>query len=279
MRIGELARRTGVSPELLRAWEQRYGLLQPLRSPGGFRLYAALDEVRVRRMTELIEGGLSAAEAAHEALLVDGQRAALPAVDVDALAVQLRQALDAFDAERAHVVLDQLLAGVPVEAAITEVVLPYLRDLGRRWVSGDATVAQEHFASALLRGRLLALARDWDGGDGPRILLACLPDELHDLGLLVFGLLVARRGWRVTFLGADTPLDTVADAAARLDPAQIVLLGLDGPPFRRHASGVRALAKQWPVAVAGGADPAKISATGARPLTGDPVEVARSLVP
>ena len=64
MRIGELSRRTGVSPELLRAWEQRYDLLRPSRSPGGFRLYSADDEARVRRTTALIADGLSAAEAA-----------------------------------------------------------------------------------------------------------------------------------------------------------------------------------------------------------------------
>jgi DNA-binding transcriptional MerR regulator len=279
LRIGELGRRTGVSPELLRAWEQRYGLLQPTRSPGGFRLYSALDEARVRRMTGLLEGGLSAAEAAREALLVERQGTALRSADVAALAVQLRQALDAFDAAQAHAALDRLLNGVPVESALADVLLPYLRELGGRWASGEATVAQEHFAATLLRGRLLALSRGWDLGDGPRVLLACLPGELHDLGLLAFGLLVAHRGRRVTFLGADTPLDTVADAAARLGPAQIVLVGVAGELLGKHASGVRALAQRWPVAVAGGADPAKVRATGARPLMGDPVEAARSLAP
>lgn len=279
LRIGELGRRTGVSPELLRAWEQRYGLLQPTRSPGGFRLYSALDEARVRRMTELLEGGLSAAEAAREALLAEQQRTALQPADIEALAVRLREALEAFDAAQAHVELDRLLTGLSVEAALADVLLPYLRDLGRRWASGEVTVAQEHFAATLVRGRLLALARGWDQGDGPVILLACLPGEQHDLGLLAFGLLVARRGWRVTFLGADTPLDSVADAAARLDPAQIVLLRVAGQQFGKHAPGVRALAQRWPVAVAGGVEPGKVNATGARPLMGDPVEAARSLDP
>ena len=109
------------------------------------------------------------------------------------------------------------------------------------------------------------------------VLLACLPGELHELGLLAFGLLVAQRGWRVTFLGADSPLDTVADTAARLEPAQIVLLGVPGQLFRKHAPGVKALARRWPVAVAGGADPAKVRATGSRPLTSDLVEAAGSL--
>ena len=65
VRIGELAKRTGVSPELLRAWEHRYGLLQPTRTPGGFRLYSAGDEARVQRMQSLVSGGLAAAQAAR----------------------------------------------------------------------------------------------------------------------------------------------------------------------------------------------------------------------
>ena len=68
IRIGELAQRAGVSPELLRAWEHRYGLVQPARSPGGFRLYSVSDEARIRRMTRLIADGLSAADAARQAL-------------------------------------------------------------------------------------------------------------------------------------------------------------------------------------------------------------------
>src|SRR4029453_9612731 len=71
LRIGERARRTGVSPELLRAWEQRYGLLQPTRTPGGFRLYSTADEARVQHMQRLVAGGLAAAQAAHLVLSGD----------------------------------------------------------------------------------------------------------------------------------------------------------------------------------------------------------------
>ena len=65
LRIGELTKRTGVSPELLRAWEQQYGLLQPTRTPGGFRLYSAADEARVQHLQSLVSGGLAAAQAAR----------------------------------------------------------------------------------------------------------------------------------------------------------------------------------------------------------------------
>ena len=128
VRIGELARRTGVSPELLRAWEQRYGLLRPARSQGGFRLYTDKDEQRVRAMRAFIGEGLSAAEAASRALTDEPGRPAASGPALAEIGLELRGALDAFDSERAHAALDRVLATVSIETALAEVVLPYLRD-------------------------------------------------------------------------------------------------------------------------------------------------------
>jgi MerR family transcriptional regulator, light-induced transcriptional regulator len=266
MRIGELARRTGVSPELLRAWEQRYGLLHPDRSPGGFRLYSAEDEERVRRTTALIGEGFSAAEAAR----VAGSR---PTADdgesppgSEGLAEELLRALDAFDSTAAHAVMDRLFSMFSARFVITDVVIPYLRDLGERWADGRATVAQEHFASNFLRGRLLALAGDWGAGGRPSAVLACLPGEAHDLGLVIFGILLARRGWRVTFLGADTPFDTLEASAASLCPTVVVLTTVDGGLFHRNADAIRRLAASTRVAVAAPVDERTVVDLGALAL-------------
>jgi DNA-binding transcriptional MerR regulator len=284
MRIGELAKRTGVSVELLRAWERRYGLLRPARSESGYRLYSSDDEARVRRTTARIAAGQSAAEAARDAAGEPVERADAPPADsgppsfVDERVRAMRTALDAFDAPAAHAAIDGLLAAMSVEAFVDAVVIPYLHELGDRWERGDASVAQEHFASNLLRGRLLALARDSDRRGAPAALLACLPGELHDLGLVIFGLLIARRGWQVTFLGADTPLDTVRLAAETLRPALVVLASRDADRFPAWADDIRAVAAIAPVALAGGAEPADATATGARLLPSDIVEAARALV-
>jgi DNA-binding transcriptional MerR regulator len=274
IRIGELARRTGVSPELLRAWEQRYGLLQPTRSPGGFRLYSEADEARIRRMTRLIADGLSAAQAARQSLTADRAQLAIERPLLDQLADQLRTALDTFDGAGAHASLDRLLASVSLEVTLAEVLLPYLRDLGDRWEAGRATVAQEHFASNLIRGRLLAIARDWDAGDGPAMLLACLPGEAHDLGLIMFGILAARRGWRITFLGADTPLDTVHDSVRKLQPSLTVLVATTPSLLAAHADDLHRLSALTRTAIAGITDPQAASRVGATALPGDIVQAA-----
>ncbi|HSO98511.1 MAG TPA: MerR family transcriptional regulator [Solirubrobacteraceae bacterium] len=169
VRIGELSRRVGVTPGVLRAWERRYGILSPTPTDGGFRLYGQDDERRVRRMLQHLEQGPSAAEAARLARADpparldggaetdDGSGAPTAA----ALGEQLRHALDGFNDVGAHSVLDRLLGSYPLESVLRDAVLPYLHELGDRWAHAEASIAQEHFASALLRARLLALARGW----------------------------------------------------------------------------------------------------------------------
>ena len=278
LRIGELARRTGTSPELLRAWEQRYGLLEPSRSSGGFRLYSEEDEARVLTVKRLIADGLSAAEAARAAL--GGE--AIPDAEVgsiaESLASDLRAALDRFDEVGANEILDRLLAALSVETVLRSVLLPYLRVLGERWASGEASVAQEHFASALIRGRLLGLARGWGAGSGPAVVLACPPGEEHDLGLIMFGIVVSRRGWRVTYLGQDTPFATIEEAVEAVDPQLVVLAISEASALLANQDAVRRLADRVPVAVGGaGVTEEAGTALGVRILAGDPVEVARSL--
>jgi DNA-binding transcriptional MerR regulator len=281
LRIGELSRRLGVSDHVLRAWESRYGLLRPARSPGGFRLYSEADESRIRRMQAHLAEGLSAAEAARAALRGAGpasgrpQDPALPAPAISDPGAALRRALDAFDEPAAQAALDRLLADLSIPAVLRDVVLPYLADLGERWERGTASVAMEHFASNLIRGRLAGLARGWGSGHGPQALLACPPGELHDLALMMFGIALHRNGWRIDYLGADTPAGELA-RAADISPPDLVVLAATRPetlePLRTELA---ALARRAPLALAGAGATARIAtAVGARLMTGDPVTEA-----
>ena len=275
LRIGELSRRSGVSPELLRAWERRYGLLRPLRSSGGLRLYSSDDVDRVRLMREHMAGGLAAAEAAALAAgAVEGARHAQPALDLAALRSGLSDALDRFDEPGAQAILDALLGAATLESILSVVVLPYLHDLGARWERGTASVAQEHFASNVLRGRLLALGRGWGRGVGPLALVGCLPGERHELGLIAFALALRARGWRIAYLGADTPLDTVGEAARSLAPALIVLVSSTRKGVEESADPLRVLAEHHRIALAGTGARDVAAPPGVIVLTGDPVAEA-----
>jgi DNA-binding transcriptional MerR regulator len=246
LRIGELSKRSGVSPELLRAWERRYGLLHPTRSAGGLRLYSTADLERVRLMRLHLASGVAAAEAASLALR---ENTASPSSARDELA----EALDSYDEPRAQALFDRQLAVMTVDALLSDVVMPYLRDLGDRWQRGEVTVAQEHFAAAVLRGRLLGLARGWGLGVGPLAVLACLPGEQHDLGLIAFGLALRARGWRIVHLGPDAPLETVEDACRRLEPGLVVLHAVTRERVEPVAAAIRDLARHHRVALGGAA--------------------------
>jgi DNA-binding transcriptional MerR regulator len=281
LRIGQLAKRTGVSPELLRAWEQRYGLLQPTRTAGGFRLYSADDEARVQRMQGLVSGGLAAAQAAH-LILSDGEPAPRTvsgsATTLEDAAGNLTASLDRLDEQAANTALDRLFAAYTVETVLRDVVLPYLHRLGERWEAGEVSVAQEHFASNLLRGRLLGLAQGWGQGQGPGAILACVPGEQHELGLLAFGVALRRRGWRITYLGTDSPIDAIADIAPSLAPTVVVLLSMNPERFLDHAREIEKLANQVQVMIAGtGATPEVARHTQTHVLDQDPVSAAATI--
>jgi methanogenic corrinoid protein MtbC1 len=285
LRIGELSRRVGVSVHVLRAWETRYGLLRPQRSSGRFRLYSGSEEARIRTMQGHLAAGLSAAEAARATLaeaasIPAGAATPEPAEHADrlvALLGGLRHAFDDLDEPAAQGAVDQLLAEFTVETALKEVV-HYLHDLGERWDRGEVSVAQEHFASNVLRGRLCGLARGWGDGHGLHALLACPPGELHDLGVMVFGVALRRAGWRVSYLGADTPLDALVDALDRIGPDVLVLAATAPERFTHVAGDLSRLAQRRPLAIAGaGASRAVAGDIGARLLAGDPVSAAGTL--
>ncbi len=277
LRIGALSKRAGVSAHVLRAWETRYGLFEPARSTGGFRLYSETDLRRVRRMQAYLAEGLSAAEAAR-AVLAEPEPAPAPAADPGSTTT-LRHALDDLDERAAHLVLDQLFGTLTVETVIRDVLIPYLHDLGERWARGEVTVGQEHFASNLVRSRLAGMATGWGTGRGPRALLACPPGESHDIALLAFGLVLRRSGWRVTFLGADSPVADIEQTAAVLRPDLVMLSSSDPARFESIRTDLARLSRGSSVALAGPGASAEFAATvGAEYMADDPVTAAETCV-
>ena len=287
LRIGELSRRLGVSDHVLRAWESRYGLLEPVRSAGGFRLYSEADVLRIRRMQAHLAGGLSAAEAAQAVLEEDsgarsdaGRAAGPDPVPATAgeLAAGLRRALDTFDEPAAQAVLDRLMSDLSVTTVLREVVLPYLAELGQRWEQGTASIAQEHFASNVIHGRLAGLARGWGNGRGPLAILACAPGEFHDLALMVFGIVLNRHGWKIDYLGCNTPVEELARAVDARQPGLAVVAASLPERLEPLTEQLAILAGRVPLALAGpGATSQLAAAVPARLLTGDPVTAAENI--
>jgi methanogenic corrinoid protein MtbC1 len=197
---------------------------------------------------------------------------------MERLLSDLDSTLTALDEPAAQAALDRTFQSLDLESALARVILPYLHDVGERWAATDVGVEQEHFASNVIGGRLRTLARGWGEGDGDCALLACPPGEQHELGLLCFGLLLREAGWRIAYLGADTPPVDVATAIPELSPALVVFGAIIAQRFIDAADGIRALSAQTRVAIGGaGASKALAESLGAELLANDMVAAARAM--
>ncbi|MEB3221748.1 MAG: MerR family transcriptional regulator [Candidatus Sericytochromatia bacterium] len=229
---------TGLPAETIRAWERRYSAISPHRSGGGHRMYRAADVDRLVRLRRAVGSGhaigrianLSDTELAD--LVVAPQRSdaqGAPAAATAAaptVADRVLEAVHRFDQAAAARELEFAAALLPASRLVEEVVLPLLERIGRGWEDGRVGIAQEHIASNLLRGLLSTMMRLTEPrADAPLAVLATPPGDLHELGLLCVGLVLAGRGLRVTYLGAQVPAAELVEVARAVD-ARVVGLGL-----------------------------------------------------
>jgi methanogenic corrinoid protein MtbC1 len=216
LNIAALTRRTGVPPDTIRKWEQRYGVLRPARTPGGQRRYSEVDVARVEWLKARLEEGYRIGEAA--ALLGSGEAVTLSPEHLRAAIVEAARGSDVVALGR---LVNQALALPSLEESFVEVLTPALSEIGERWEGGELTVAQEHLAAGTVRAALQTLIADARASVRGTAVLACAPGELHDIGLLMLAVLLRGDGWQVAFLGADTPLREAVSFADELGAAVV----------------------------------------------------------
>ena len=209
--IAALARRTGVAPDTLRKWEQRYGVLHPARTRGGQRRYSELDIARVEWLKARVEEGIRIGEAA--AML---ETAPETAATAEELRAAILRAVAAGDRDCVAALIDRSLALHPLPVVLQGVLAPALRDVGDGWASGEISIAHEHLVTSIVRSRLEALLLGGRGARRGSAVVACPAGERHELGAMMFGVLLRADGWRVFNLGADLPVaETLAFAESR----------------------------------------------------------------
>lgn len=218
LNIAALSRRTGVAPDTLRKWEHRYGVLQPARTPGGQRRYSDLDLARVEWLRDRLDEGYRIGEAAMLLGVAPTTRRA-PADLRDALL----EAVHESDVAAVEALLDQAFGVHRHELVLARIVQPVLEQVGKGWAAGKLTVAQEHLVTSGIRARMERLLADMRGGTRGVAVLACVPGERHELGLLSVALLLRADGWQVAYVGADAPLDELFDLAGDLRASVIGL--------------------------------------------------------
>jgi MerR family transcriptional regulator, light-induced transcriptional regulator len=237
--IKTVVQETGIAPATLRAWERRYGVLSPGRSNGGYRLYSERDIATLRWLKNQVDAGVSISRAV--ALLEIRHRAGeepefevertphpvAPAENVrgtDTIVEELVETLSLFQEPHAEAVLAEAFALYPVDVVAEDIITPTLVEIGERWHRGEASVVQEHFATAFLRRRLTALFHAYPQPlTGPLAITGSGPSEWHDVGILILSLSLRRHGWRVIYLGQNVPADHLLREIRKLRPDMVCL--------------------------------------------------------
>lgn len=213
---------TGVNSVTLRAWERRYGLLQPVRTAKGHRLYSQADIDRVNRVVELLDKGVGISQ--MKAHLESRQPPGASSGPWGDYQQRMLNAVVRFDDQGLEGAYNDALSLYPIEMVTRELILPLLRQLGERWATAEGSVAEEHFFGAYLRNKLGArFHHEASRARGPKLVAACLPGEHHEVGLLLASLTVMAHGYRVVLLGGDTPLTELPVVAQRCDAAAVLL--------------------------------------------------------
>lgn len=259
-----VARRTGLTPDLLRAWERRYGAVQPVRSAGGQRHYSDADIERLQLLVQVTAAGrtigqVASLDTAELQELVAADRIASGALDapvgeVPAAERYLHEALGAaerFDALVLESTLRTAALQLPSDQALDRVFGPLLMEIGTRWEQGRFPPANEHLATAVIRRVLTWMSDLYAVPDlAPTIVVGTPAMQLHDLGAMLASTVAATSGWRVVFLGPNLPADELA-RAARMAQADTVALSIVDPIDPAHVSReLRQLRSELPRSVA-----------------------------
>jgi MerR family transcriptional regulator, light-induced transcriptional regulator len=234
---------TGITPATLRAWERRYGVLSPGRSEGGYRLYSERDiatllwlkhqvgaGVAISRAVALLDMHHRAGEEPELSVRLDlppDQPSGVAAKGVRSagtISEDLVDALLAYRESEAETLLGEAFGLHPVEQVLEQIIAPALVEIGERWHDGEATVVQEHFATALLRRRLTVLLDVYGSPPaGPLAITGSAPFEWHDVGILLVSLTLRRHGWRVIHLGQNVPAAHLVREISRQRPNLVCL--------------------------------------------------------
>ena len=232
--IRTVASLTGINPVTLRAWERRYKLITPRRTPKGHRLYTEEDVELIRQVLELLDQGISISQVKPLLEQSPGQQHGTALAETGDVWKDYQQkmlgAVERFDEHVLDSIYNDALSLYPVDVVNQRLVSPLLRIIGERWKERETGIVEEHFFSVYLRNKLGSRIHHLNQrSSGPLLLLACLPGEYHEIGLLLFALATVNFGYRVLVLGSNTPLEQLPKILQQQSCAGIVLSGSARP--------------------------------------------------
>ncbi|HSC86677.1 MAG TPA: MerR family transcriptional regulator [Polyangiaceae bacterium] len=271
-RISTVSEMTGVPRNTLIAWERRYGFVRPVRHENGYRSYSEEDVATLLRIQNALGAGLKISEAI-ELLRSEPPHLGPPpnvetseageagetsaSLELDPFVHDLTEALVSYQGREAERLLLRC-AGMPFEQRVHSVFFPVLQRVGDLWAAGRVNVAQEHYASSIIRDQLVSIlvAVGTRSPRDPHAACTTFPGEQHELAALALAVHLSLRGFRVSYLGANLPLVDLIDFCRKQRPLLVCVSVIGSFPahsLENYGSDLRAALTQPSRLVIGGA--------------------------
>ena len=261
-RIHRVAKLTGLSKDVIRVWERRYGLVKPSRSANRYREYSDEEVALLRFVKAQMEQGATIGALAEEGRdsLVVRMRVATP-VSVeeqqphDRLLGELIGSLDPLDKAGFERRLNGAVAVIPFEEALQRILLPLQHRVGELWHQGQLNIAVEHYVTKLIQQKMFSVMNQLPVHEfGPRVLIGCPEGESHEIGAQAVAYLAATRGCHVYYLGPNLPSSDLLAFCDRITPDLVLLSITEAKPdadVRRQLKELQVVSAHWPVAIGG----------------------------
>jgi MerR family transcriptional regulator, light-induced transcriptional regulator len=220
--VNEVEERINVPASTLRQWERRYNFPNPERSESGYRLYSEADLQNINAMKRHIDDGIPASRAAE--LVRRMNPAAKGPRPLREMQQELVNALLNLDEDRADTVLSEAHTLHPVESVMFELIHPGLVQIGQMWHDRIINTTIEHYSSSYIYGRLRSLlSLSSNIKTAPAVIVACAPTDQHELGPLMLAVALRRAGYRVYYVGANTPVSDLFEMSNHIMPLAIMV--------------------------------------------------------
>ena len=261
-RIHRVAKLTGLSKDVIRVWERRYGLVKPSRSSNRYREYSDEEVALLRFVKAQMDQGATIGALAAEGHdpLIARMRVATP-VSVEEqkpherLLDDLAGSLDPLDKAGFERRLNGAVAVIPFEEAVHRILLPLQRRVGELWHEGRLSIAVEHYVTKIIQQKLFSVMNQLPVNEfGPRILIACPEGETHEIGAQAVAYIAAARGCHVYYLGPDLPSSDLVTCCETIKPDLVLLSLTDIKPeavVLQQLKELESLATRWSVAAGG----------------------------
>ena len=261
-RIHRVAKLTGLSKDVIRIWERRYGLVKPSRSSNRYREYRDEEVALLRFVKAQMEQGAtigSLAAEGHDSLVVR-MRVATPVSAEDQkpherLLDDLMGSLDPLDKAGFERRLNGAVAVIPFEEAVQRILLPLQRRIGELWHQGRLDIGVEHYVTKIVQQKLFSVMNQLPVNEsGPRVLIACPEGETHEIGAQAVAYIAATKGCHVYYLGPNLPSSDLVIFCEKIKPDLVLLSLTEVKPEAaalQQLEELEQLATRWSVAVGG----------------------------